>query len=91
MYITICMKNRKEILSKIEIYNTGCNRDKLINVGADASVRLEKNQNKNNIKIFEKFKSDVVGVGVPDDPQTKYRIINKLMSNEISKYYSTFF
>ena len=32
-YITICIKNRKEILSKIEIYNTGCNRDTLINVG----------------------------------------------------------
>ena len=30
MYITIFIKNRKEILSKIEIYNTGCNRDKLI-------------------------------------------------------------
>ena len=37
-------------------------------VGADASVRLEKNQNRNNIKIFDKHKSDVVGVGVPDDP-----------------------
>ena len=33
MYITIFIKNRKEILSKIEIYNTGYNRDKLINVG----------------------------------------------------------
>lgn len=50
-------------------------------VGADASVRLEKNQNRNNIKIFDKHKSDVVGVGVPDDPKTKHRIINKLMSN----------
>ena len=38
-------------------------------VGADASVRLEKNQNRNNIRTFDKYKSDVVGVGVPDDPK----------------------
>ena len=81
MYITIFIKNRKEILSKIEIYNTGYNRDKLINVGADASVRLEKNQNKNNIKIFEKLKSDVVGVGVLDDPKEKRKFVNKFMSD----------
>ena len=81
MYITIFIKNRKEILSKIEIYNTGYNRDKLINVVADASVRLEKNQNKNNIKIFEKFKSDVVGVGVLDDPKEKRKFVNKFMSD----------
>ena len=48
---------------------------------ADASVRLEKNQNKNNIKIFEKSKSNTVGVGVPDDPDTKNKHINKPTSN----------
>mgnify|MGYP004516274159 CR=1 FL=1 len=81
---------------------------KLNIVGADASVRLEKNQNRNNIRTFVKSKSNAVGVGVPkgitdlyshirsnnsempDDPKTKHRIINKLMSNEISKYYYTF-
>ncbi len=44
----------------------------------------------NNITIFEKYRSDVVGVGVPDDPQSKYKYVNKPMSNEISKYYYTF-
>ena len=44
----------------------------------------------NNITIFEKHKSYVVGVGVPDDPQSKYKYVNKPMSNEISKYYYTF-
>ena len=34
-YITICIKNRKEILSKI----IDCNKNKSIDVGADASVR----------------------------------------------------
>ena len=37
-------------------------------VGADASVHLERNKNKNNIRIFGKSKSNVVGVGVLDDP-----------------------
>ena len=37
-YITICTKYRKEILSKI-INNTGEKENKLINVGADVSVR----------------------------------------------------
>ena len=63
---------------------------KLNAVGADASVRLRKNQNRNNIITFDKHKSNVVGVGVPDDPQSKYKYINKPMSNEISKYYNTF-
>ena len=63
---------------------------KLNAVGADASVRLRKNQNRNNIITFDKHKSNVVGVGVPDDPQSKYKYINKPMSNEISKYYYTF-
>ena len=62
-YIKICIKNRKELLSKIIV----CNENKLINVGADVSVRPK--QNKNNIKIFNKHKLDVVGVGVPDDPK----------------------
>ena len=34
-----------------------------------------------NIKIFNKHKSDVVGVGVPDDPNAKNKYTNKLMSN----------
>ena len=63
---------------------------KLNAVGEDASVRLRKNQNRNNIITFDKHKSNVVGVGVPDDPQSKYKYINKPMSNEISKYYNTF-
>ena len=63
---------------------------KLNAVGADASVHLRKNQNRNNIITFDKHKSNVVGVGVPDDPQSKYKYINKPMSNEISKYYNTF-
>ena len=63
---------------------------KLNAVGTDASVRLRKNQNRNNIITFDKHKSNVVGVGVPDDPQSKYKYINKPMSNEISKYYNTF-
>ena len=41
---------------------------KLNIVGADASVRLEKNQNRNNIRTFVKSKSNAVGVGVLDDP-----------------------
>ena len=38
-------------------------------VEADASVRLEKNQNRNNIRTFGKLKFNDVGVGVPDDPK----------------------
>ena len=40
-----------------------------------------KKEKQNNIKIFEKFKSNVVGVGVPDDPKTKHKYINKPLSN----------
>ena len=36
---------------------------------------------KYNIKIFNKHKSNVVGVGVPDDPLKKKKYTNKLMSN----------
>ena len=54
----------------IEIFNT---------VGADASVRLK--QNKNNIITFEKHKPNIVGVGVPDDPKEKHKLVNKLTSN----------
>ena len=36
---------------------------------------------KYNIKTFEKLKSNVVGVGVPDDPKTKHKYINKPLSN----------
>ena len=50
------------------------NKHKLNAVGADASVRLEKNQNKNYIRTFEKLKLNVVGVGVPDDPQKNHKI-----------------
>ena len=34
-----------------------------------------------NIKIFDKHKSNVVGVGVPDDPSAKNKYTNKVMSN----------
>ena len=44
-------------------------------VGADVSVRPKQN------KIFDKHKSDIVGVGVPDDPLKKKKYTNKLMSN----------
>ena len=40
-----------------------------------------KNSNKNNIEIFDKHKSNVVGVGVPDDPQIEQKYINKITSN----------
>ena len=40
-----------------------------------------KKEKQNNIKIFEKFKSNVVGVGVPDDPQIEQKHINKTTSN----------
>ena len=50
-------------------------------VGADASVHLERNKNKNNIRIFGKSKSNVVGVGVPDDPLKKKKHTNKSLSN----------
>ena len=40
-----------------------------------------KNSNKNNINIFDKHKSNVVGVGVPDDPYAKNKYTNKLTSN----------
>ena len=54
---------------------------KLNAVGADASVHLRKNQNRNNIKIFDEHKLNVVGVGVPDDPNSRHKHTNKLMSN----------
>ena len=62
-------------------------------VGADVSVRLEKNQNKNHIKTFDKFKSNVVGVGVPDDPKkihiklTTYGEIIEKQIKEINNIY----
>ena len=40
-----------------------------------------KNSNKNNIKIFDKHKSNIVGVGVPDDPLKKKKHTNKPLSN----------
>ena len=49
-------------------------------VGADASVRPQK-QNKFNLKTFNKIKSNVVGVGVPDDLKTKMKYKNKPTSN----------
>ena len=39
-------------------------------VGADASVRPKQN----NIKILDKHKSKVVGVGVLDDPKKIYEL-----------------
>ena len=63
---------------------------KLNVVGAEASVRLRKKQNRNNIKIFDEHKLNAVGETSLGDPQTKYKYINKPMSNEISKCYYTF-
>ena len=40
-----------------------------------------KNSNKNNIKIFDKHKSNIVGVGVPDESKEKYKFANKPLSN----------
>ena len=48
-------------------------------VGANTSVCSQKNQN--NIITINKHKSNVVGVGVPDDPLKKKKYTNKLMSN----------
>ena len=45
---------------------------------------------KYNIKIFKKIKLNAVGETSLGDPQTKYKYINKPMSNEISKCYYTF-
>ena len=39
-----------------------------------------KNSNKNNIKIFDKHKSNIVGVGVLDDPKTKQKHTNNPLS-----------
>ena len=47
------------------------------NCGVQLINEKEHNQNKYKIKIFNKIKSDIVGVGVPDDPLRK----NKPMSN----------
>ena len=69
----VCPKIKKKDDTKIfEI-------KKLNNVWADASVRLK--QNKNNIITFEKHKPNIVGVGVPDDPKEKHKLVNKLTSN----------
>ena len=43
-------------------------------------VQLKK-EKQNNITTFDKHKSDVVGVGVLDDPNAKNKYTNKLMSN----------
>ena len=48
-------------------------------VGEDASVRPQ-DPNKYNLKTFEKFESDIVGVGVLDDPNAKNKHINKITS-----------
>ena len=54
---------------------------KLNAVGADASVRLRKNQNRNNIRTFDKHKSDAVGVGVLDDPFYCLFLFSKMYNN----------
>ena len=54
---------------------------KLNVVGADASVRLRKKQNRNNIRIFDKHKSNVVGETSLGDPKEKYKFANKPLSN----------
>ena len=67
---------------------------KLNAVGEDASVRLRKNQNRNNIITFDKHKSNVVGVGVPDDPKkihiklTTYGEIIEKQIKDINKIYN---
>ena len=43
-------------------------------------VQLKK-EKQNNITTFEKNKSNVVGVGIPDDPDAKNKHTNKTMSN----------
>ena len=55
---------------------------------ANADVCLQNNQN--NIITFNKHKSNVVGEASLGDQDAKNKHINKPMSNEISKYYSTF-
>ena len=72
-----------ECCTEILNNNTIFAKNKLNTVGADASVRPQKehNQNKYKIKIFNKIKSDIVGVGVPDDPKEKNKHINKITSN----------
>ena len=66
--------------------NEICERDIYKNVSNyDAKII-----NKNNIAIFEQIKLNVVGVGVPDDPNAKNRYINKIMSNNVSKYNSIY-
>ena len=54
---------------------------KLNAVGADASVHLRKKQNRNNIRIFDKHKSNVVGETSLGDPKEKYKFANKPLSN----------
>ena len=54
---------------------------KLNDVGADASVRLEKNQNRNNIRTFVKSKSNAVGEASLGDPLKKKKHTNKPLSN----------
>ena len=61
--------NKKTKIYERDIYknasNCGAKRKIELNVvGADASVRPQ-DQNKYNLKTFEKFESDIVGVGVP--------------------------
>ena len=58
----------QEYLKIKEYYTNECenkifDKYKSNTVGADASVRL-KNQNRSNIRTFEKLKFDVVGVDV---------------------------
>jgi len=61
--------NKKTKIYERDIYenasNCGAKRKIELNVvGADASVRPQ-DQIKHNLKTFEKFESDIVGVGVP--------------------------
>ena len=67
---TCNLKNIKNKINERDICTNASNFD----------VQLKK-EKQNNIKIFEKFKSNVVGVGVPDDPKTKHKYINKPLSN----------
>ena len=76
--------NKKTKIYERDIYenasNCGAKRKIELNVvGADASVRPQ-DPNKYNLKTFEKFESDIVGVGVLDDPNAKNKHINKITS-----------
>ena len=70
-------KYNVKTLNNIKIFN----KHKSNAVGADASVHLEKNQNRNNIRTLDKHKSNVVGEASLGDPLIKQKHTNKSTSN----------